>query len=68
MSFNMHFYRALKVASHPTTSCWLFSAFCAWMPAADTGRAGVQWVLITPFLAMSGVLFFVKDMQHVLPL
>lgn len=38
MSFNMHFYRALK------------------------------WVLITPFLAMSGVLFFVKDMQHVLPL
>eukprot|EP00286_Rhodomonas_abbreviata_P023316 CAMPEP_0181304224 /NCGR_PEP_ID=MMETSP1101-20121128/9026_1 /TAXON_ID=46948 /ORGANISM="Rhodomonas abbreviata, Strain Caron Lab Isolate" /LENGTH=1213 /DNA_ID=CAMNT_0023409947 /DNA_START=10 /DNA_END=3651 /DNA_ORIENTATION=- len=38
MSFNMHFYRALK------------------------------WILITPFLAMSGVLFFVKDMQHVLPL
>ena len=38
MSFNMHFYRALK------------------------------WILLTPFIAMSGVLVFIKDMQSVLPI
>ena len=37
MSFNMHFYRALK------------------------------WILLTPFIAMSGALVFIKDMHSVLP-
>ena len=37
MSFNMHFYRALK------------------------------WILLTPFIAMSVVLVFIKDMHSVLP-